>query len=145
MSLDVLCTGLTADPEGTGEFLDRGDAKAMFDQMKLSLNNPEQAVIASLFGFDKLLSFVDQINGYNIGHPKGDPLRITGFRVYKCLDLGRAYYDRHDVFLMPVTANGKDLYKGFDRKTKIMDPKDLILGDGRPCPNLCSGTSYQFD
>jgi len=96
-----------------------------------------------LFGLEKVRGFLKQIDDYNNQKPA---VTIDGVRVY----LGRTTtmtdtttpgeQIMNTVFLMPVFANGQDVY--VIEKSPFQG--EGILGDPRPCPNQCKMLSF-FD
>jgi len=140
--LPAKCMALKADILNDGGFLDKGTAAGYITNYLNGIKAPSGAGhnFGYLFGLANINTFMLKISAYNTGLPADK--QIAGVRIY----LGRsqpaigsvAMEDVLDCpFLMPVMADGTDLYK----MPPLTDP-DLILGDPRPCPNECLMLSF---
>ncbi|GAA0188814.1 hypothetical protein GCM10009122_48130 [Fulvivirga kasyanovii] len=126
-SIKKECLEIHRDPRGAGGPIDRATAKQRFDAFD-DASIPER-VDAHIFGLDKVREFLNKIYDYNETYPECSP--ITGIKVYRCLNDDRVDWpDKNDIFIVPLCQDGSEPIP-----INLVD--DIILGDPRPCPNMC--------
>ncbi|MDJ1499854.1 hypothetical protein [Xanthocytophaga agilis] len=107
--------------------------------------NPDDPTVVSghILGLTKIKEFLQKIEDYNAANPA---LPIDGVRTYQARSVqmingGPQTVD--DIFLIPILTDGTDLYPVYPGTTAARadttDGNDGILGNSRPCPNLCGG------
>jgi len=143
-ALPASCKALKTNVQSNGAPLDRKAAADVVTNYLQGVNDPSGSDhnFGYLFGLDQVRWFIGGIDVYNNG--KTPDKQIQGVRVY----LGRKTPVQSGqvlsmekimdtLFLMPVLADGTDLYK-----VHQILPDDTILGDPRPCPNECKALSF---
>lgn len=118
-------------------------AQKLTDYFRITHLNPndDKLIFGQLFGLNSIKAFIQKIDDYNDLEPE---FRIEGIRFYNAMSV-RSYLPEPDdksllpdIILIPVLANGNDLYK----VRQLRDP-EMGLGDGMPCPNQCQTGFYR--
>lgn len=115
---------------------------AFFNDNGLNPNDPT-VVSGHILGLDKIRQLLQKIDDYNAANPA---LPIDGVRTYQARsvqNINGSPQTVDDIFLMPILSDGTDLYPVYPETTaaKVTATGDdgVILGNSRPCPNLCGG------
>jgi hypothetical protein len=143
-NLSAGCGNLTHGVNDNGRPLDPGKATGYVKNYLEGLTDPkgQDHNYGYLFGLTKVTDLMTLITGYNSKKPA---IPIEGVRVYigrqNPIKAGDPMPPREKImdtlFLMPVLANGNDLYK-----VHQLADVNMILGDPRPCPTLCLMLSF---
>ena len=103
--------------------------------------NDPNLIFGQLLGLNTFKKLIAKIDAYNNGTPAAD--QISALRVYNAMSM-RPFLPAPDntklladIIIMPVLANGKDLYTIY----QLTDP-NLMLGEAMPCPNQCATGFY---
>jgi hypothetical protein len=120
------------------------------------------ATIATLYGLNQLKAFIRMVDDYNMrlidssGEQSNfiNAVRMYNARTTRTLITNgkKVEIEADEVILVPVKADGKDLFDVFD----VFEPNaenmananntntSYSLGRGTPCPNQCKGNTLAF-
>lgn len=139
----AVCALATTDMADIGTFFSQVDARARLDAYFTATGTKPtdpKLVFGQLLGLSTVKQLIAKIDNYNTGLPAAN--QITGIRAYNAMSI-RPYLPAPDnkllladIVLIPVLANGKDIFDIHD----ATDPM-IVLSDGMPCPNEC-GTGF---
>ncbi len=128
-----------------GAFLSSDQAEvnlvAFLTHYNLSPADPNM-VCGHVLGLTKIYEFLKNIEDYNADNPNApvDAVRIYQARSEQIVQ-GRLQ-EVDDIFLMPILSTGEDLYPVYPPKTSstgtTIGSTNNILGNSRPCPNICN-------